>query len=106
MKSGRIRAIGIDLGDNEFGRGREPFAGRALRSRTLPALLHGGTIIMNVLWQQNPRNRRIAEALGKCGLVERARQGFELIFSIARIIKHSCNGRAIKRQVTFFVSGQ
>ena len=34
----------------------------------------------NVLWQQNPRNRRIAEVLGKCGLVERAGQGFDLIF--------------------------
>ncbi len=33
----------------------------------------------NVLWQQNPRNRRIAEVLGKCGLVERAGQGFDLI---------------------------
>ena len=34
----------------------------------------------NVIWQQNPRNRRIAEVLGKCGLVERAGQGFDLIF--------------------------
>jgi ATP-dependent DNA helicase RecG len=34
----------------------------------------------NVLWQQNPRNRRIAEVLSKCGLVERAGQGFDLIF--------------------------
>ena len=34
----------------------------------------------NVLWQQSPRNRRIAETLGKCGLVERAGQGFDLIF--------------------------
>jgi ATP-dependent DNA helicase RecG len=34
----------------------------------------------NILWQQNPRNRRIAEALGKCGLVERAGQGFDLIY--------------------------
>jgi ATP-dependent DNA helicase RecG len=34
----------------------------------------------NVLWQQNPRNRRIAAVLGKCGLVERAGQGFDLIF--------------------------
>lgn len=33
----------------------------------------------NVLWQQNPRNRRIAEVLGKCGLVERAGQGFDFI---------------------------
>lgn len=34
----------------------------------------------NVLWQQKPRNRRIAEVLGKCGLVERAGQGFDLIY--------------------------
>ena len=34
----------------------------------------------NVLRQQNPRNRRIAEVLGKCGLVERAGQGFNRIF--------------------------
>ena len=34
----------------------------------------------NILWQQNPRNRRIAEVLSKCGLVERAGQGFDLIF--------------------------
>ncbi|HEX6899317.1 MAG TPA: ATP-binding protein [Thermoanaerobaculia bacterium] len=34
----------------------------------------------NVLWQQNPRNRRVAEALSKCGLVERAGQGFDLIY--------------------------
>ena len=41
----------------------------------------------NVLWQQNPRNRRIAEALGRCGLVERAGQGFDLIFRES--IRHS-----------------
>ena len=34
----------------------------------------------NILWQQNPRNRRIAEVLSKCGLVERAGQGLDLIF--------------------------
>ena len=34
----------------------------------------------NVLRQQNPRNRRIAEVLGKCGLVERAGQGFDRIY--------------------------
>jgi ATP-dependent DNA helicase RecG len=34
----------------------------------------------NVLWQQNPRNRRIAEVLGRCGLVERAGQGFDMIY--------------------------
>lgn len=34
----------------------------------------------NILWQQHPRNRRIAEVLSKCGLVERAGQGFDLIY--------------------------
>ena len=34
----------------------------------------------NILRQQNPRNRRIAEVLSKCGLVERAGQGFDRIF--------------------------
>jgi ATP-dependent DNA helicase RecG len=34
----------------------------------------------NILWEQHPRNRRIAEVLGKCGLVERAGQGFDLIY--------------------------
>ena len=34
----------------------------------------------NLLWEQNPRNRRIAEVLNKCGLVERAGQGINLIY--------------------------
>ena len=34
----------------------------------------------NVLWQQKPRNRRIADVLARCGLVERAGQGFDLIY--------------------------
>ncbi len=40
----------------------------------------------NLLWQQKPRNRRIAEALARCGLVERAGQGFDLIFG--QCIRH------------------
>ena len=39
-----------------------------------------GISLENILWQQNPRNRRIAEVLAKCGLIERAGQGFDLIF--------------------------
>lgn len=39
-----------------------------------------GITAENVLWQQYPRNRRVAEALSKCGLVERAGQGFDLIY--------------------------
>ena len=34
----------------------------------------------NILWHQAPRNRRIAEAFGKCGLVERSGQGVNLMF--------------------------
>lgn len=41
----------------------------------------------NLLWEQNPRNRRVAEALGRCGLVERAGQGFDLIYR--ECIRHS-----------------
>ncbi len=39
-----------------------------------------GVTIENLLWQQKPRNRRIADVLAKCGLVERAGQGFDLIY--------------------------
>jgi ATP-dependent DNA helicase RecG len=45
-----------------------------------PGGLPPGITPENILRQQNPRNRRIAEVLGKCGLVERAGQGFDLIF--------------------------
>ena len=45
-----------------------------------PGGLPPGITPDNILRQQNPRNRRIAEVLGKCGLVERAGQGFDLIF--------------------------
>jgi ATP-dependent DNA helicase RecG len=34
----------------------------------------------NILWRQAPRNRRIAEAFAKCGLVERSGQGVNLMF--------------------------
>lgn len=40
----------------------------------------------NILDQQNPRNRRLAEALAKCGLIERSGQGMNLIFETA--IRH------------------
>jgi ATP-dependent DNA helicase RecG len=39
-----------------------------------------GITLENILWEQNPRNRRIAEALAKCGLVERAGQGLDLMY--------------------------
>ena len=34
----------------------------------------------NILWRQAPRNRRIAEAFDRCGLVERSGQGMNRIF--------------------------
>lgn len=34
----------------------------------------------NIIWKQAPRNRRVAEALARCGLVERAGQGMDRIF--------------------------
>jgi ATP-dependent DNA helicase RecG len=34
----------------------------------------------NFLWRQAPRNRRLAEALARCGLVERAGQGANLMY--------------------------
>jgi ATP-dependent DNA helicase RecG len=34
----------------------------------------------NVLWKQFPRNRRLAEAFAKCGLVERSGQGMDRVF--------------------------
>jgi len=34
----------------------------------------------NILWKQSPRNRRIAEAFSKCGLVERSGQGIDRMF--------------------------
>lgn len=37
----------------------------------------------NILDQQNPRNRRLAEALGRCGLIERSGQGMNLMVESA-----------------------
>lgn len=42
-----------------------------------------GITTSNILDQQNPRNRRLAEALTKCGLIERSGQGMNLIFETA-----------------------
>jgi ATP-dependent DNA helicase RecG len=41
----------------------------------------------NIVDQQNPRNRRLAEALAKCGLIERAGQGMDLM--VERAIRQS-----------------
>ena len=37
----------------------------------------------NILDQQNPRNRRLAEALARCGLIERSGQGLNLMVEAA-----------------------
>src|SRR5579883_3279262 len=39
-----------------------------------------GITVENLLWKQSPRNRRIAEACGRCGLVERSGQGANRMF--------------------------
>ena len=39
-----------------------------------------GITLENILWRQAPRNRRLAEAFARCGLVERAGQGMNRIF--------------------------
>ena len=47
---------------------------------TSPGSLPAGVTPENILDRQVPRNRRIAEALSRCGLVERSGQGMDLIF--------------------------
>ncbi|MEK7409007.1 MAG: ATP-binding protein [Acidobacteriota bacterium] len=39
-----------------------------------------GVTAQNILWSQAPRNRRIAEACQRCGLVERSGQGADRMF--------------------------
>jgi ATP-dependent DNA helicase RecG len=48
-----------------------------------PGGFPSGITAENILDQQNPRNRRLAEALAKCGLIERSGQGMNLIFETA-----------------------
>ncbi len=48
-----------------------------------PGGFPAGITPANILDQQNPRNRRLAEALAKCGLIERAGQGMNLMFESA-----------------------
>jgi ATP-dependent DNA helicase RecG len=45
-----------------------------------PGGLPPGITFENILWEQAPRNRRLAEAFARCGLVERAGQGMNRIF--------------------------
>ena len=48
---------------------------------TNPGGFPPGITPANILDEQNPRNRRLAEALARCGLVERAGQGLDLMVS-------------------------
>jgi len=52
-----------------------------------PGGLPAGVTVDNILDQQVPRNRRLAEACARCGLVERSGQGMNLMFE--RTIQHS-----------------
>jgi ATP-dependent DNA helicase RecG len=45
-----------------------------------PGGLPDGITIENLLWKQSPRNRRVAEACARCGLVERSGQGANRMF--------------------------
>lgn len=47
---------------------------------TSPGGFPRGVNADNILERQNPRNRRLAEALKRCGLVERSGQGADLMF--------------------------
>ena len=42
--------------------------------------LPAGITFENILWEQAPRNRRLAEAFSRCGLVERSGQGMNRIY--------------------------
>lgn len=50
---------------------------------TNPGGLPPGITPENIIDEQNPRNRRLAEALGRCGLIERSGQGMNLMFERA-----------------------
>ncbi len=56
-------------------------------ARTLEVVSPGGFPVGinpgNVLFRQSPRNRRLAEALARCGLVERSGQGADRMFKTA-----------------------
>jgi ATP-dependent DNA helicase RecG len=48
-----------------------------------PGGLPAGVTLDNILNRQSPRNRRIAEILALCGLVERSGQGMNLIYELS-----------------------
>lgn len=45
-----------------------------------PGGLPQGITLENILWEQAPRNRRLAESFARCGLVERSGQGMNRIY--------------------------
>lgn len=45
-----------------------------------PGGFPSGITLENILWRQAPRNRRIAEVLARCGMVERSGQGINRMF--------------------------
>ena len=47
---------------------------------TNPGGLPSGVTFETILWMQAPRNRRLAEAFARCGLVERSGQGMNRIY--------------------------
>lgn len=47
---------------------------------TSPGGLPNGVTLENILWTQAPRNRRLAEALARCDLIERSGQGVNRMF--------------------------
>jgi ATP-dependent DNA helicase RecG len=49
---------------------------------TSPGGFPSGVTEANIVYRQHPRNRRIAEALQYCGLVERSGQGADRMFSV------------------------
>ena len=50
-----------------------------------PGGFPNGITVDNILNRQSPRNRRVAEILSLCGLVERSGQGMNLIYEISII---------------------
>jgi ATP-dependent DNA helicase RecG len=45
-----------------------------------PGGFPSGITVENILWRQAPRNRRIAEVLARCGMVERSGQGINRMY--------------------------
>ena len=75
---------------------------------TSPGGLPAGITVENILDRQEPRNRRIAEAFQRCGLVERSGQGMNRIFEEAiRQSKPAPDlSRSDEHQVSLTLRGQ